>query len=408
MKPADRTPLPAVVWRLGWVSFFADVCSEMIYPIIPIFLATLAAPTWALGLIEGVASCMAVGMKGMSGFWSDKSGRRAPFIQWGYLLSGMGKPVIAAATLIGWPAALMGRALDRFGKGIRTTSRDAMIADSVPDTQYGRAYGVHAGMDTAGAFVGAIIAYLLVRNYLHLDGLRLDQLGHSFASGGLLQQMFLYAGIPGLAAWAITLTLKDKAREPAAKPGEAPIVAAPLGRAFWRALILSSVFALANSSDTFLILRATSNGLNFGQAILAYILYNFTYTLMTYPSGALSDRIGRWRLLGFGWLFYALVYAGFAALSGGWIWLLFGLYGFYTGATDGVNKALIADLAPKQARGRAMGLFYTVTGVSGLAASLIAGVLWQAVNPASTFWFGAAAALLAALLIPLTRRASRA
>jgi MFS family permease len=394
-----------VVWRLGWVSFFADVCSEMVYPIIPIFITVIGAPVAALGLIEGVATCMAVGMKGMSGFWSDKSGRRAPFIQWGYLLSGLGKPVIAGATLIGWPAALMGRALDRFGKGIRTTSRDALIADSVADTQYGQAYGVHATMDTAGAFVGAIIAYLLVRFFLHLDGLRLDQMEHAFASGGRLQQMFLYAGVPGLAAWAITLTLRDRSKAASASKEQATSApAAALGNAYWRALGLSSIFALANSSDTFLILRATSNGLNFGQAILAYILYNLTYTFMTYPSGSLSDRIGRWRLLGIGWLFYALVYAGFAVLSGNWIWLLFGLYGLYIGATDGVTKALVADLAPKNARGRAMGMFYTVTGIATLGASLIAGVLWQTVSPAATFWFGAGAALLAAALIPLTKK----
>ena len=377
--------LPKLVWRLGWISFYADVCSEMIYPLIPLLLASIGAPPAALGFIEGAANGLVSIMKGSSGVWSDKSRQRVPFIQWGYFLSGIGKPVVGLASVY---TVFAGRMLDRFGKGIRTTARDALIADAVDKDMYGRAFGFHAAMDTAGAFAGATICWVILK---------------LFASSLPLKNFFFLATIPGLIAWGITLTLKEAPHHEEGPPKPAVKLAyRELGLPYWRALTLSTIFAFANSSDTFLILRATQQKFSIADAVLAYILYNVVFTAVSYPAGALSDKIGRWKLLGFGWTFYALVYAGFAALGGSWIWLLFGLYGIYIGATQGVNKALIADLSPKEARGQALGLFYMVSGFATLFSSLIAGWLWQAVSPAATFWFGAGAALGAALLIPLT------
>ena len=324
-------------------------------------------------------------MKGSSGFWSDKSRKRVPFIQWGYLLSGMGKPVVGLASVY---AVFAGRMLDRFGKGIRTTARDALIADAVEKEQYGRAFGFHAAMDTAGAFVGASLCWVLLK---------------MFGSTLKLGNVFYWAAIPGVIAWIITLTLKEAPHHESetSKP-MVKLDYRDLGVPYWRALTLSTIFALANSSDTFLILRATKQGFSLADAVLAYILYNITFTLVSYPAGALSDKVGRWALLGFGWVFYAIVYAGFAGLGGSAIWILFLLYGVYIGATQGVNKALIADLSPKEARGQSLGLFYMVSGFATLFSSLIAGWLWEAYSPAATFWFGAGASLLAAILIPLT------
>lgn len=387
---APKQRLPKIVWRLGWISFYADVCSEMVYPLIPLLLASIGAAPAALGFIEGASNGLVSIMKGSSGFWSDKSRQRVPFIQWGYLLSGLGKPVVGLASVY---SVFAGRMLDRFGKGIRTTARDALIADAVDKDQYGRAFGFHAAMDTAGAFVGASLCWVLLK---------------VFAATLQLKTVFLWAAIPGLIAWAITLTLKEAPHheEGPAKP-MVRLAYSQLGVPYWRALALSTIFALANSSDTFLILRATKQGFSLADAVLLYIVYNVTFTLMSYPAGALSDRIGRWALLGFGWVFYAIVYAGFAMLSGSSLWLLFALYGVYIGATQGVNKALIADLSPKEARGQALGLFYMVSGFAVLFSSLIAGWLWEAVSPAATFWFGSAAAFVAACLIPLTASLGR-
>lgn len=389
--PRNISRLPKLVWRLGWISFYADVCSEMVYPLIPLLLASIGAAPAALGFIEGAANGLVSIMKGSSGVWTDKFRKRVPFIQWGYFLSGSGKPIVGFATVY---AVFAGRILDRFGKGIRTTARDALIADAVDKEQYGKAFGFHAAMDTAGAFAGASVCWILLR---------------VFNSSLQLKNVFFWAAIPGLIAWAITLTLKEAPHHDEGNETKPAVKLAygDLGIAYWRALGLSTVFAIANSSDTFLILRATKQGFSLSDAVLAYILYNVTFTVVSYPAGALSDRIGRWKLLGFGWLFYGVVYAGFAALSGAWIWLLFGLYGIYIGATQGVNKALIADLSPKEARGQALGLFYMVSGFATLFSSLIAGWLWEAVSPAATFWFGSFTAFAAALLIPLTAGRTR-
>lgn len=387
---ATKAPLPARVWQLGWISLFADVSSEMAYPVLPLFLRNvLKAPVAAIGIIEGIAEAIVSILKGYSGWHSDRTGRRVPYVQWGYGLSALGKPMIALATA--WPMVLVARVTDRIGKGIRTTARDALIADSVDKNRMGEAFGVHRMMDTAGALAGVLIAAALLwwmpTNY---------------------KIVFLLAAIPGAISVALALKLRDDPLPGAVEDApvqapQAPVSLRSLPRAYWRAVFLALLFGLGNSSDTFLLLRAQDLGFSAAGAILAYALYNVTTTILSRPAGALSDRIGRWRVMGVGWLTYAGVYAGFAVFGAGAVWPLFAMYGVYMGVTQGVSKAIVAEQAPAGTRGTALGFFYMASGFATLLASVIAGQLWDRVGPAAPFWFGCGCALAAAALIPLTR-----
>lgn len=404
--------IPQRVWQLGWVSFWADICSEIVYPVIPLFLKTLGAPAAAMGAIEGAAEALVSFMKGASGVHSDATGKRTPYIRWGYGLSALGKPLIGAAT--GWPVVLGGRLLDRFGKGIRTTARDALIADSVDKPHFGKAYGLHRTMDTAGAFVGVLLA-----------------LGFLVLWPGQYRTLFLLAAIPGIISVLLVLRVREVAGEgedgegcedgkdgkdgpelssPSSQPSQPSRLSSALRQMpapYWRAMLLNTLFALANSSDTFLLLRARGLGMSDSMVILAYALYNVTFTVMAYPAGAISDRLGRYRVLGLGWLIYAAAYAGFAMTSERWGWPalfgLFALYGLYIGFTQGVSKALVADHSPKALKGTAMGVYYFVTGFATLGASLLTGVLWDVYSPAVAFNTCAVLAVVSALAIPLTR-----
>lgn len=389
---------------------FADVASEMVYPAIPIFLtAVVGAPVAALGAIEGTAEAIVSFMKGWSGWHSDRSGRRAPFVRWGYALSALGKPIIGLATAS--PAVLLGRGVDRFGKGLRTTARDAMLADSVEKSDYGRAFGLHRTLDTAGAFLGgAVLVALLVFLVRRMEDLR---------------SLFLIAIIPGGISVAFTFLLRDVPRpDPATTPPPRPFSLSQLPSGYWRAVAITLVFGIANSSDTFLLLRADDlfrsahynliGGLTFPPAVaalfltaLAYMLYNAFYVALSYPAGLLSDRIGRWPVLATGYSLYAIVYFGFAVAGASAVWLLLAGYGLYNGLTDGVSKALVADYAPPDARGSALGFFYMASGFMTLLGNLVAGWLWTVYGPRTTFTFAAAVAALALLLIPLTRRLER-
>lgn len=377
------------MWHLGWISFFADVSSEMAYPAIPLFLKNvLKAPVAAIGLVEGVAEALVSVMKGLSGIHSDRTGRRAPYLQWGYGLSALGKPLIALATV--WPMVLAARVTDRLGKGIRTPARDALLADSVDASSRGEAFGIHRAMDTAGALVGVLLALALLA--WMPEGYR---------------TLFVLAAIPGAIAVVLTLRISEPRSEGAdgdePEPPPAPISVRDLPKGYWRALALALVFALGNSSDTFLLLRAQDLGYSAAAAIGAYALYNATYALLSRPMGRLSDRLGRWRVLGAGWIVYAAVYVGFATLGSAAVWPLFAVYGVYMGFTEGVGKALVADHAPRGSRGTALGFFYLASGLATLASSVVAGLLWDRIGAAAPFWFGAGCAVVAAALIPVTR-----
>jgi MFS family permease len=390
-QPATATArLPREVWLLGGVSFFADVSSEMIVPLMPSFVvAVLGASATALGGIEGVAAAIVAVLAAVAGARSDR-GARVPYVRAGYGLPVAGKAVIAAAT--GWPMVLGGRALDRVGKGLRGGPRDALIADVTPAAIRGRAFGLHRTMDTAGAFVGVGVSAVLVA-VLGVESTTTDV--HAY------RVIFAIAAATGIASFVLTLAV----REPAARGPVAPRAAgnrAALPRAYWLVLAMLLVFAIANSSDAFLLLRASDAGLSPLSVVLAYAVFNLTYTLASYPAGALSDRVGRWRVIGVGWAIYVVVYAGFATTTdAATVWVLFAVYGLYAALTDGVGKALIADVAPREHRGRAMGIYYFATGAASLASSLVAGVLWDRVSHAGALWLGAIAGAVALVMLVL-------
>ncbi|MBS1716153.1 MAG: MFS transporter [Armatimonadetes bacterium] len=362
----------------------------MVYPIIPLFVTgVLKAPVAYLGIIEGAAESLVSIMKGASGFWSDATGKRASLVAWGYVISNSAKPLLGLSTI--WYGALGARLLDRFGKGVRTTARDAMIADAAEPEEYGRAFGFHRAMDTAGALIGVLLVYFLIT-----------------LSNISFRNIFLLSGIPGFIAVLLVMTIKDKERPRTPKAESKPALPKlELPPEYWRALSLCALFAVANSSDALILLRANKVGLSFANVILAYACYNVTYMVGSSPFAKLSDRIGRWWLIGIGWFVFAISYAGLAFTNDHWIWLLFPLYGVYMALTDGVSKALIADASPKDAKGRAMGLFYMVTGFGTLAASTFGGWLWDAKGQAAPFIFSAAVAMLSVVLIPVTRPLAR-
>ena len=413
--------LPPNVVKTGIVSFFADVSSEMLYPLTPILLtAILGAPVAVVGLIEGVAEAIASLVKPIAGRFSDRSGKRVPYMVWGYSLAALGKPLVALAQT--WPLVLFARSVDRLGKGLRTGARDAYIADSVGAADRGRAFGWHRAMDTAGAVVGPLVALLLL-----------------WLTSGNLRLVIWLALIPGVVSVYFVARLRETPgrRRAVPEPGDAtakpahaveppaaavtasaapaapaaPVdtnAAVPLGSRFRWYVGTWGVFALSNSSDAFLILRAKNVGLSTTVVVLLYVLYNAVYAVASPRLGALSDTLGRRRVLVGGLLVFAAVYVGFALASSGWqIAVLFAVYGVYMAATEGVGKALAVDLVPAGGRASAVGVLGMVTGIATLFASIIAGLLWTAVGPWAAFVFGAVGALLTAglfLVVPALRR----
>jgi MFS family permease len=378
-------------------SFFADVSGEMVYPFIPIFLTTvLGAPVSVVGLIEGVAESTASLVKVGSGWVADRWAKRLPLVVVGYGLAAVGKLLLALAGA--WPLVLLARFIDRFGKGVRGSPRDALIADSTPKEERGKAFGFHRSMDTAGAVVGPLLALLLA-------ALLNDQ----------LRWVFALAVIPGLLSVAVLVFVREPQRDastlPASKPG-LMLSWRGLDRRFQLFLLASLVFALGNSSDVFLILRAQDLGLSTTAIVLAYVLYNFVYMSASLPAGIVSDRLGRRGVFVVGLLIFALVYAGFALVSQPLLlWPLFAVYGSYIALTDGVGKALITDFAPSSQRATALGTYGTLTGLAALVASILAGLLWERVGVAAPFALGAFAALAASgmllILQPRSPSASR-
>jgi MFS family permease len=370
---------------LGVVSFFADVSSEMVYPVIPLFLTgTLNTPVVAVGLIEGVAESTASIFKLIGGVLSDRVRRRLPFAFAGYGLAAIAKPALAAATV--WPMALAARFVDRSGKGIRNAPRDALIAASSDSESLGRAFGLHRAMDTAGAIAGPLVA-----------------IGLLAALDDNYRPIFLIAFIPGVLSVLALLGVREVRRTRAKSNGAGFLSLRGYDSRFLAFLAVSLLFAAGNSSDAFLILRAHDVGLGATAVVLAYVVYNVTYAGLSYPGGALSDRIGRRPILVAGFLIFALVYAGFAAVTDDWmIWPLFAVYGGYIALTEGVSRAYVADLVPDERRASAIGLYSASTGATLLIASLIGGALWDFIGPSATFIFGSATALAAALAFLIT------
>ncbi len=400
-----KQPLPATVILLGWVSFFADVSSEMMYPLLPLFIVgVLQGSPMTLGWIEGIAAACVAFLTALSGKRSDarkgKAASRVPWVRWGYGLPVAGKAIVAAAG--SWPLVLVGRVVDRTGKGFRGSPRDALISEAAPIEMRGRAFGFHRKMDTLGATVGVLVSAVLLWVLTGMPRLTSDAAHLANPSqANAFRIVFAVAAIMGLASLGFTLAVKETPHpvSQAAVSDHGEKVKLP--KLFWIAVGVLSLFAIANSSDTFILLRADKAGLSPWAVVLAYAFYNIIYALISEPAGVISDRLGRRKVIVFGWLIYAAVYAGFALLSNNnmlMLWTLFGFYGIYIALTDGVSKALAADLTPKAIRGTGLGIFYMVTGLSALVGSVLTGVLWAKFSPSLAFWVGAAAALAASLL----------
>ena len=383
-----KEPFPKAVRIMAWVSFWADVASEMVYPVIPLFIVgTLKAPAMVLGAQEGIAGILLNLVRGWSGELSDRLGKRVPFVQAGYALTCFSKPVTALAAT--WPMASAARLADRFGKGLRNTSRDALLADAIDKKDAGRAFGYHRAMDAAGAVVGSMIGFGLLTAFPERYRL-----------------IFAITAIPGFIAVGLTFLLKES-RPPNPEPvtksetkAKGPPV--PLSPMFKKVLTVSLIFGLANSSDTFLLLRARELGLSDAMVVLAYALFNLVYSTSAYPLGNWSDKVGRRNILFIGWAVYAATYFGFAWTRAWGIWPLMALYGLYNGACDGTSKAWVKDVSHVENRGRAMGVYAMGTGFAGLAASLGAGLLWDKVDHQSPFLVGGCLAVLALAGLALT------
>ena len=365
---------------LGIASLLTDISSEMIYPILPIYLVTqLGAGPAILGLIEGIAESLSSLLKVFSGYFSDKIKSRKPFTIFGYASSIAGKFFLYIS--VNWWFVLAGRVIDRFGKGVRVAPRDALIADSAKDKKRGAAFGLHRAMDTLGAIIGVFAAYLLITKYK-----------------GTFKNIFLFSLIPAFLGVLFLFLVKEKKSQAQSPPVKIKFQWKALDRRLKFFLIFTFIFTLGNSSNQFLLLRAKSLGSTLPQVILFYLVYNIVYGLVAYPASRLSDKIGRKKLLVSGYLFYGLVYLGFAMnKSMHNFWFLFGVYGLYIGFTEGVEKALVADIAPAQLRATAIGLHATLVGIGLLPASLLAGVLWKFLGPAWAFYFGSFMGIMASI-----------
>lgn len=388
---ASLRRLPRGIWALGLVSLWMDISSEMIHALLPIYLVTfMGASMVTVGFIEGVAEAIAAITKVFSGALSDWLGKRKILAVIGYGLAAVTKPVFPLAPTIGW---LIGaRFIDRIGKGVRGAPRDALIADIAPADLRGASFGLRQSLDTVGAFLGPVIAVLLM--WLTADNIPL---------------VFWFAVIPAFIAVALLVTLVPEPERPAAmEKVKSPLSLRELrqlGGAFWWVVAVASVFTLARFSEAFLILKAHDEGAPTGLIPIVLVVMNVFYALSAYPAGVLSDNGTRLRVMAFGMLLLVAADLVFAFVPG-LLGVFFGLalWGLHMGFSQGVFSSLVADTAPARLRGTAFGMLNLVTGIAILLASVIAGLLWDRIGPQGTFIAGAALAMLAlAGLVPLRR-----
>ncbi len=383
-----RLNLPATVWLLGAISLLNDTASEMIYPLLPLYVTgVLLAGPRALGLIEGLAEAASSLLKLVSGTLVDRSGRTRPWIITGYGLAAASRPLLAAAAI--WPLVLLLRVTDRIGKGLRSAPRDALLAASIDAERRGLAFGLHRAMDHAGAVIGPLLAAALL------------------AYGMAIRELIWWTALPGALALGLAFAVRE------APLAESGVRTMPDWR--WRALppalrrylVAVAVFSLANASNLFLLLKAADLGTPEAVLPLLWALVSLVASVLSTPLSHLSDRLGRRRLLLGGWLAYAGFYLAFGFLTpgtGGLLWPMFAFYGVFIAATEGVEKAYVADLAPPDQLGRAFGWFHLLSGLMLLPASVLFGFLWQKVAPVAAFSTAAAFAAAAAALLCLHRR----
>jgi len=393
-KKTGLGSLPVNVWIVTATSFLTDVSSEMIFNLVPLFLANvLNAGTAVIGLIDGLAETTASLMKIYSGALSDKLGNRKWITVIGYGLSTIAKPFMYFADV--WEAVLGVRVADRLGKGIRTAPRDALVAESIDEKQRGLAFGVHRAGDTAGAFVGLGIAAAIV---WFTQAAAVDLTRRTFQIAVLVSIVPAVLAVIVLAIGARDVAGKGKSQLPT-------LSLKGMDSRFQLFMLVLVLFTLGNSSDAFIILLGQNRGLDIVQILLMLMTFNLIYSVLAGPLGALSDKVGRRRLIIGGWIAYGLVYFGFALSHTGWqIWTLYGFYGIYYAATEGSAKALIADLVAPERLGTAYGIYNAAIGLTALPASVIAGLLWQGAfgwmgfGPSAPFFFGAVLALLAGIM----------
>jgi MFS family permease len=375
--------LPRTVIALSLVSLFTDISSEMIYPLIPVFLSTvLGAGALTVGTIEGAAETVAALLKLASGWWSDRLARRKPLVVAGYLLASVARPLVAFAQ--GATQVFGIRVVDRVGKGIRTAPRDALIADAVDPDMRGRAFGFHRAADHLGAVVGPLLAFALL-------GLGLG-----------MRRVFLLASIPAALAVVILVFGVHESRRPradaVASGPRSSLAPGKLRARFWLYLSILFLFTLGNSTDAYLLLRAANLGVPVAMAPLLWAMLHVVKSASSTPGGILSDKLGRRPLIIAGWLLYAAVYFAFGAATRPWhAWGLFAVYGIYFGLTEGVEKALIADIVPADRRGAAFGWYNLAIAIGALPASLLFGFLWESRGPSTAFAVGAGLSLAAAV-----------
>lgn len=397
MAMETRSRLPHNIVVLSWVSFFQDAASEMLYPVIPLFLTgVLGAPVAAVGLIEGVGEATASAMKIVSGRLADLR-RRRPLIAAGYGLSSIAKPLMGLAQA--WPFVLFARFVDRTGKGLRTSPRDALIAEETTPALRGRAFGFHRAADTAGAVCGPLIGIGLYELFDHN-----------------IRPLFFVAFVPAIVSVGLIGFVHERTRPaPRAEPApgrdgaRATPHLTPYPRRFRRVLVFLTLFGIVNFSDALLILRAKALGLGFVAVVLAYVLYNLTYAGLSYPAGHVSDRVPRYLVFATGLAIFAIAYLGLGIVTtSAWVWPLLAIYGGFTALTDGVGKAWIADLLPRDREGSGLGLYQGVVGAASLLAGIWAGLAWNGTGRLPLVISGTVAAVLAIVLAVTGRRLERA
>ncbi len=380
--------VPRNVFFLGLISFFNDLASEMIYPIVPLFLTTvLKTSIPVVGLIEGLVEAVASITKYFFGAFSDYLKRRKVFVAWGYSFAAVSKLLIGLA--FGWPMVLFARLVDRFGKGLRTAARDSLLLESATPENKGYVFGFHRAFDSLGAVFGPLVALLVL--YLLKDNIR---------------QTFFIAFIPAVIAILLLIIFVKEGKKPQIQEKRSFV------KISWRMfnpqmkifLVISFLFAVGNSSDAFLLLRAKDLGLATTATVLAYVLYNVSQAVFAAPAGSLADKIGAKKVFAIGLVVFSIVYFAFGLIRNpAWFWVVFPVYGIYIALTDGVSKSYLAEFITKEESGTYFGAYYTLIAIGTFFASLIGGLLWTRINSSATFFYGSMMSFLAFIVLLLFR-----